>query len=328
MDLLLIWVVVLANTYFSHIVPIHGMGCAGILNRLFKTDDLGEKEFGTSFEDFGLSLALVLFFFARFALTACSLKLPVPNGCVSPSLVLGAIVGRMAASYLGLDAEESVWLSIVGATCFAASVLHSFSIVVAVFELLAMPGLILPLSIYTLVALFVAVHVAPSIFDAISRAKGLPYIGSVDFDSNMQAKVEEVMLDPKNYCVPSKLSPTRLAKFAKEFQEMPNKPDQLGIVDRHSSGDVLVGAIAAHGLDKLCESIVSIDPDSVVEVLHTAAENDLVEPVIQVYPGMTLAHAYNTCLAPSMGNSLLFVVQSGRVLGVVTENEIFARRSK
>merc|ERR1712078_666972 len=97
---------------------------------------------------------------------------------------MGALLGRFWAhvcdSLLGdtgkLAAEDFAWFAIIGAAAFTAAVCRTFSIVVAVFELLVVPSLILPLSFSTLASMSIANVVSPSIFDSIATFKGLPVL--------------------------------------------------------------------------------------------------------------------------------------------------------
>eukprot|EP00435_Cladocopium_sp_Y103_P024385 s64_g6.t1 len=112
-------------------------------------------------------IGLLLLFLTKTSFTVMALSMPVPAGnlaagrVVAPSLMLGGIFGRLIAALLPLWCIESLApdgdfgqyiarLAIVGATCFCGAVCRVNSVVVTVFELIAVPRLILPLTLATI----------------------------------------------------------------------------------------------------------------------------------------------------------------------------------
>lgn len=323
-DLALMWVVTAANTWFSSVMPLNGCAAPAIINKFFSEEGPGRDDMGPLLDGMGRTAALAFFFVCRFVLTSIAIKLPIPCGCIAPNLVLGAALGGLLADLLGNGdcMECRSWFAIVGAACFTASTCHTFSIVVAVFELLALPSLILPLSMCTIIAQWIAGMLGPSIFDSISRFKRLPCLSSLSMDPRMHKRVDSRMRGPSGYMLPTKMTVAKFFEFAANLKNDKSAPNQVGIALRCGERDVLVGAIPIHGLDRLCEGLRSFEPHDVVEILQTAAENGLLESTIQVPPGASLARAYNTCQMHAMDNDAYFVVDAGQIVGVLTEGDI------
>ncbi|CAJ1420636.1 unnamed protein product [Effrenium voratum] len=133
------------------------------------------------------SFAPVLFLLlTKTSYTIMALSMPIPAGVVAPSLMIGGLLGRVIASLLppfcwrilapngSNEGEYIARLAIVGATCFCGAVCRVNSVVVTVFELIAVPRLILPLTLATIVSNFWANRVGPSIFDSILLMKKIP----------------------------------------------------------------------------------------------------------------------------------------------------------
>ena len=123
------------------------------------------------------------------------MSLPVPMGCISPFLQLGALLGRLVGlfyistvnyisySLLGsmiydtpaLVAFELCRCSLLGAGAFAASGLRAFSVVVSLAELVFLPGLSTQLIITTIVAMGCSYIICSlSILDSIVKMRKLP----------------------------------------------------------------------------------------------------------------------------------------------------------
>ncbi|OLP77501.1 Chloride channel protein 1 [Symbiodinium microadriaticum] len=122
---------------------------------------------------------------AKTSYTIMALSMPVPAGVVAPSLMLGGIFGRCVAAaippsmqeFLAPDGDFGQYIArfaIVGATCFCGAVCRVNSVVVTVFELIAVPRLILPLTLATIVSNVCANRIGPSIFDSILLMKKIP----------------------------------------------------------------------------------------------------------------------------------------------------------
>jgi len=135
-------------------------------------------------------LALCIAIAVKLVMTILALSLPLPNGCIAPVYVLGALLGRAFGTATGLaggllgfweagsTAPAQIVLpshfAMVGAAAFSASVCRSFSMAVAIYELVPLASMELPIGVATIVSILVANNHGPSIFDAILSAKKLP----------------------------------------------------------------------------------------------------------------------------------------------------------
>lgn len=120
----------------------------------------------------------------RFLMTAFTLSLPIPAGAIVPSYVVGALIGRLYAELL--SAVEGTFvcmpdirdfhleLAIIGATAFTASVCRSFSVAIAVFELVGQTHIMLPTAIASIISIHVGNRFSPSFFDLSANKKRLP----------------------------------------------------------------------------------------------------------------------------------------------------------
>lgn len=120
-------------------------------------------------------------------MTALVLALPLPSGCIVPSHVLGAMLGRVCAhlvqSIVGIlfgDVAYAASLhshfALIGATAFTAAVCRSFSVVIAVYELTSDPTTMLPTAVASLISIYISNQCSPSFFAAAARNKSLPFI--------------------------------------------------------------------------------------------------------------------------------------------------------
>jgi hypothetical protein len=147
---------------------------------------------------------LLLLFCVKLLHTTVALSLPIPAGCVAPSLVLGAIMGRACAmiipesmqNFLAPEGNFNGYacrLSMVGATAFCGSVCRVISVVVTFFELVGVPSLILPLAMATLAANYMGNKVGPSLFDSILVLKKVPAMPTLLAAKTAMKVVEDVM---------------------------------------------------------------------------------------------------------------------------------------
>merc|ERR1719182_494133 len=99
-------------------------------------------------------------------------------------------------------------LSIVGSAAFCSAVARAFAMAITVFEILALPNSVIPLSLASLTAIFVANRINVSFFDQILINKELLGVAAMTRRSNENVKAKSVMrrydgnLEKK--CLPTK----------------------------------------------------------------------------------------------------------------------------
>jgi len=179
-SLVLCLFVALLNGALTYAIPLLRTPNQGdLIGKLISMDPLVIDDVDNHlFVDFRSLLMLCLVI--KCVTTCMCLCLPLPTGCIAPVYVIGAITGRLfgdlASHYLGKDPVAlQARFALIGCAAFAAAVCRSFSIVVAVFECVALPAALLPLSASALAAIFTANATGSlSIFDAILQRKQLP----------------------------------------------------------------------------------------------------------------------------------------------------------
>jgi hypothetical protein len=150
-------------------------------------------------------LVYVELLIVKWIMVTVSLCMPVPCGCIAPVIALGALAGRVFAGlipesiriYLDPDGDFSSYearFAIIGASTFAAAVCHAMAIVVSVFELLAIPRIVIPLLASTWISVRCAVVHSYSIFDAICINKKLPCLPTLNANHMSSKPVEEAAL--------------------------------------------------------------------------------------------------------------------------------------
>ncbi|MFP4614603.1 MAG: chloride channel protein [Thiohalorhabdus sp.] len=101
-------------------------------------------------------LALALLLVAKLAATAVSLGCQSRGGAIGPSLFMGALVGALVAElagYLPGDPGDTAVYAVIGMAAGMAAILNApFSAIVAVFELVQNPAVILPVMLATVTA--------------------------------------------------------------------------------------------------------------------------------------------------------------------------------
>jgi chloride channel 2 len=142
---------------------------------------------------------LAVFAASKFVFAAASMSLPVPAGCVMPSFVIGAGVGRLFGEIFNqLLGDESAITSggyaVVGAAAFCAAVTDTISAAVIVFEFTGQ----LHYSAPTLVAVLVSRAACRamgegSLFDAITARKQLPVWPAMNRERSFHLTAGDVM---------------------------------------------------------------------------------------------------------------------------------------
>lgn len=153
------------------------------MTRLFLPDGANSGEI--------VSFTLVMI--AYFFLVAVCIVLPIPAGLFIPSLLVGALLGRIVAECVSVtskyDALSSLLgyepgvFAVVGAAAFAAGVTRAISTSVIVVEVTGQPHLLLPVSIGVLSAFFVANRVSKPVYNTLLEANAFPSLRKVSYET-------------------------------------------------------------------------------------------------------------------------------------------------
>lgn len=278
----------------------------------------------------------------KWLLTVCSLCMPVPSGCVAPVLALGILIGRMygllipepVQTYLcGSTADASCWKSyqarfaIVGAACFAGAVCHAMAMVVTVFELLAIPRIVIPLTLATLASIRCATQVGPSIFDAIISAKGLPGLPTLNA-INMAAisVVEAASLKGssiRSFSLPRRSTLDDLKAVQINVDECSNVPKILPITEAIGDRLALLGAVDIRRLRRLTETFEDEHRrDPQCDLFTVAVQSNLLHECMLVEKHSSCLSVYLKCHAEHYDRTVM-VMDKGTLVGILTISDLF-----
>jgi len=344
-DIILLAFVAVAGTTLAHFRPLCRMGPGALVSTLFHTDftELHGQELGYS----GLS-SLFLFYGLH---VAVALSVAVPCGCVAPLLVLGATAGRLygqclpqnivdfmaAAEPQGVPdtfGQLQTRLAIVGAAAMTAGVCHTMSIVVMVFELIAVPGLILPMSLATLTSMAYARKISLSIFDSILMIKKLPGLPTLNAShrafltvgSQMHTNLEDITLHLRS-------SAEDVARvFAAVKAEGEAGPRTVAIVRPVNSFLVLVGAIDTVHLPSLESAVAekkttgqSATPATrhtehdVVKIGH---ELGILSTPVSITADLSLKDAYLRAQIRHHDSTMMVIHPDNTLVGMLTRHDL------
>ncbi|KAE9419585.1 hypothetical protein Angca_007439, partial [Angiostrongylus cantonensis] len=150
---------------------------------------------------------LALFITVHFVFSIVCMTLPVPSGVFMPIFVLGAAIGRLMGEIVaialplglieGINIYPGVY-AVVGAASFSASVTHTVSVSVMIFEITGQLHYILPVMISVLLSNAVCAYMQPSFFDTIIKIKHLPFLPDIPPSNNIVHTIcaENIMVSP------------------------------------------------------------------------------------------------------------------------------------
>jgi len=275
---------------------------------------------------------------AKTSYTIMALSMPVPAGVVAPSLMLGGIFGRCVAAaipqsmqeFLAPDGDFGQYIArfaIVGATCFCGAVCRVNSVVVTVFELIAVPRLILPLTLATIVSNVCANRIGPSIFDSILLMKKIPAMPTLRAIQKTLQPVRKV-LDKSllgcclpRHAVAHDFSHLKFVRSGMEAQGR-NLPLYIPIVEEipHNREKklVLLGAVSWEDLE-LLQKYEGTD------MLQAAAKlGGILKDPLRISPNTSLKQAYLESQATSRPGPMM-VVEDGFLVGILPHSDLLER---
>jgi len=275
------------------------------------------------------AVVLLLCVLAQTACTGLVLAQPLPLGSVTPTFVIGALLGRAVGvaltpffSSVGLHEENEhvvATFALVGACAFCSGVVRSFAQVVLVFERVGVTELLLPLCASSLCAVLVANRLALSFFDSLIWAKHLPYLPSLTHGRHEMTAMD-VMTD-QIPVLPPVVSAHDLQRVSAKYSQWDSEvPIVSSVTSSESAGNwtsqtndaVLLSALA--GMPSIQEG----------------AEHDLLKHEDLVVPLQVPGHTTVKQLLPLLTlqeKSTAFVTHQGMLVGAVTLSDLYLKAS-
>lgn len=207
---------------------------------------------------------LTLFIAVHFVFSIICMTLPVPSGVFMPIFVLGAAIGRLAGEIVaialplglieGLNIYPGVY-AVVGAASFSASVTHTVSVSVMIFEITGQLHYILPVMISVLLSNAVCAYMQPSFFDTIIKIKHLPFLPDIPPSNHIVHTVcaENIMVSPVLFI-------TRVTSYAEIRRILMDKRNLriFPVVDSEVS-QTLIGTVSRNYLEELLDNQIGED---------------------------------------------------------------------
>jgi len=229
------------------------------------------------------------------------------------------------------DAAVHARLAIIGAAAFAAGVCRTVSVIVMIFELTAVPRLILPMSVATVFSMSVANRLTDSIFMTALKKKGLPALPTfLALHSSVQ-NVGRVLRDDAQDCaIPRHANVEKMKQVAEHLERLGDEqPAMLPIVEELPGGRlVLSGSIKARDFQGIFDDVQhnTRGTQRTFDLLSHAMDKGIVVTPLQVRSEESLADACLSLQAARCGETMM-VVHRGHFLGAMTKAE-FARIAK
>lgn len=181
--------VVVCCITFAH--PAFWIGTKSLLSDLFVEENLLNKVGQNFWADSDLIMLLSSAVIIRMALFLIFVTTPVPAGVFAPSVILGALVGRLYAEvmnrYFNLGINTRI-MAVGGAAATTAAITRTTSPTLILLELTGEMNFSLGLFLCVLFGYSVSSIHTMSIFDTILNIKKLPYL-PVLYNSNWNTKV-------------------------------------------------------------------------------------------------------------------------------------------
>jgi len=256
-DLAQIAVITLVNTIVAANLPLlGGKPQPALLSTLFNKELMTDESWVLWWA--GPVATMFLCFLAKWFLTMMALSLPNPAGVVAPVMIIGGLLGRflimlVPSVFLDIllgstedtvsDAERIALrgalvarFAIIGAGAFSSAVCRAFAMAITIFEVLALPNLIIPISTASLAAMFVADKFARPYFDTNLIGRGLQGISDLTHGKEAFKPAFEKMrrVDLLSGCLEKK---TSLMEIEQVLSEPCNQDEEFfAIVEHVNSG--------------------------------------------------------------------------------------------
>ena len=125
---------------------------------------------------------LIIFLVIKIFIVVWGLSLPIPAGISTPSLLIGAVFGRLFGYWLrlifGATIHETTY-ALVGAAAVTSSVTRTLSVAMIVFEINGELTYLVPVLMGVIISYAISNSIIPSIFEILLDMKDLPYLPTV-----------------------------------------------------------------------------------------------------------------------------------------------------
>jgi len=347
-DLVLVGVVAAVNTITNEHLPLLAGKTQPSLMSLLFSKKLDQRADEWAVLSLGAGPTIALCFLSKWVMTVLALSLPTPTGIVAPTMIVGALIGRCYVSLIpvefqnfllvaeGHEVSEDVRgafaarFAIVGAAAFCAAVARAFSMAITVFEVLALPNSVLPLSTASLTAIFVANEICPGFFDQILLTKGLAGVPAITSQRRAMLPVSRVMrrVDCHSECLSHRTNLSDMRRLLDKSKE------QFFPVVHHLRGGVdalLIGTMARDAIHTVIERRKLRDSD-VIDFLEPAqwlqevqSSSPLVNRMpLHVKPDTAVKDVF-LLLKVMYNEPLVYVTSRGRLLGVIGVEELLGK---
>lgn len=295
--------------------------------------------------------SLLLLTFESFLLTSYTYGISLPGGVLLPSLVIGAIIGRLvgvfmeyiqynlqgSTAFLRCYNEKTFCVSaasyaVVGSASFFAAVTKmSIASVVIVSEITGALNYIIPIMIGVFCARSInALFLDKSLYELTLIHRGEPYLPSylengTTISGLSMMTASQLMIPTDNLPVLYGESTTALSRL----ENLPHSPVGYPII-KSNANPILFGYITSdqltHELKRFKESEMT-EPDTIISLLTPMGNSiysaiDKRESLFIVTPNVSLLTVYEVMGKMKICNLFVCQCENGKFLGIVTKQDL------
>lgn len=351
-DLFLVASVTAFNTYLASLLPLLGGKPQPLL-----ISNIFDKTL-TSHDEWllpvGVAGTMFLCFLMKWVTTILALSSAIPAGVVAPTMIIGGLLGRvwghvilpawlvdMLLSKNGMpptEADRGAFMArcaIVGASAFCAAVCRAFAMAITVFEVLALPNSVLPLTTSALASIFVANRVSLPFFDANLATRNLGGIPAITFsDSAIEPVMKVMKVADLSLCLPRQITLRQLLHMATGTAlEQDFFPIISPLNWDLSCHGLLEGSMTRSNAQKLLKQLdpQGETPDLEIDLMDPKFQvpPDGSEPLVEgnpvrVAPDCTVKDVY-LLMKVAESDGVVYVTDKGILQGSVTISDLMSR---
>jgi H+/Cl- antiporter ClcA len=221
------------------------------LEDLFTRGDMEANAADTPWPSRGLFGSLGIYLAVRFFLTPPSLTLPLPAGLFLPTMLVGALFGRLVGEFMKrfiTDAVVPAGYAVVGAAAFNGGVTHTLSPGIIILEMTGETAYTFPVLFGVMCSVFVARIFSDSIYMQITKDKNMPFLP--DLRSKYFRLTAGEIMDTTVHMLPRD---ARLSEIQQVLKAVP-KDEPVPIVT-HLDDPTLLGQVSTEDLRKHMASL-------------------------------------------------------------------------
>lgn len=352
-DLFLVASVTALNTFLAGSLPfLGGKPQPLLISNIFDKTLMSHDEW--VLPSFGVAGTMLLCFLMKWTMTILALSSAIPAGVVAPTMIIGGFLGRvwghvilpdwlveMLLSKNGApptDADRGAFMArcaIVGASAFCAAVCRAFAMAITVFEVLALPNSVLPLSSSALAAIFVANRVSLPFFDANLATRNLGGIPAITFaDSAIEPVMKIMKVADMSLCLPRQITLRQLLHMATTLeQDQEFFPIVSPLNWDLSCQGLLEGSMTRTNAQRLLKQLdpTGDTPDVEIDLMDPKFQvpPDGGEPTVEgnpvrVAPDATVKDVY-LLMKVAESDGVVYVTDKGILQGTVTLTDLMSR---